>query len=173
MSSSENITIKFPSFLTLTAKTLRNLGPFSNSGPIPPKADKESTYTITWTLANTNNDLKDTLVTASLPAGIDWKSEFSPQGERLSFDPETRVLTWNIGNVSSGTGFTYSPKEVSFKVGITPSVSQIGSAPDLISKLKVEAVDTYTETQIVSDVGSVNTQYSDPSYKSGDNMVVK
>ena len=79
VSSSENITIKFPSFLTLTAKTFRNLGPFSNIGPIPPRADKESTYTVTWTLTNTSNDLKDTLVTAFLPAEEDCQREFFPK----------------------------------------------------------------------------------------------
>ncbi|MFA5888933.1 MAG: hypothetical protein WCW47_02495 [Candidatus Paceibacterota bacterium] len=173
VSSSENITIKISSSFVLTVKAFRNLGPFSNIGPIPPRADKESTYTVVWTLTNANNDLKDTLVTAVLPAGVEWKNEISPIGEKLSFNQETRVLSWNIGNVSLGTGFTYSPKEVYFKIGIIPSVSQINSIPNLLSKINLITTDTYTETQLTSDIFSVTTQYSDPSYKSGDNMVVK
>ncbi|MCX6702092.1 MAG: hypothetical protein NTX96_02790 [Candidatus Zambryskibacteria bacterium] len=173
VSSDENITIKFPSILTFTTRTFRTIGPFSNTGPIPPRADKESTYTITWTLTNTNNDLKDTMVTAVLPPGVDWKNETSPLGERLSFNSETRALSWEVGNVSLGTGFTYSPKEVSFKVGITPSISQIGSVPDLLSSLNVVATDTYTETQLTPEVQSANTQYSDPDYKNNDSVVVK
>ena len=173
VSSDENILIKFPSVLTFTARSFRNIGPFSNAGPIPPQADKESTYTITWTITNTNNDLKDTIVTAVLPTGVDWKGEISPLGERLVFDSEARILSWDIGNVSLGTGFTYSAKEVSFKVGITPSLNQVGSVPSLLTNLKAEAIDTYTETKVVSQSNSVNTLYSDPSYNSGDNVVVK
>ncbi len=173
ISSSENITIKISSSFALTAKAFRNLGPFSNTGPVPPQADKESTYTVVWTLTNANNDLKDTLVTAVLPAGVEWKNEISPVGERLSFNPETRVLSWNIGNVSLGTGFTYSPKEVYFKLGIIPSVSQVNSIPNLLSRISLTTTDTYTETQLTSDISSVTTQYSDPGYKSGDNIVVK
>lgn len=173
VSSNSNITIKFPSALSFSAKTFRNLGPFSNTGPIPPKADKESTYTITWTLTNTNNDLNGVSVTATLPTGVDWKNEISPISERLAFDPSTRILSWNVGNISSGTGFIYSPKEVSFKVGITPSLSQVGSSPDLVSDLKANATDTYAEVPLTVEMQSVSTQYSDPSYKSGDSVVVK
>jgi hypothetical protein len=173
VSSDENITIKFSSNLTLTAKTFRAIGPFTNTGPIPPKADKESTYTITLTLTNTNNDLKDLVVTATLPPGVDWKNEFSPPGERLSFNPETRVLVWNVGNLSFGTGFTYSPKQISFKVGIIPSISQIGSIPELVSQLKAEATDIYTDATLKSEARSVTVQSSDPNFKNTDGIVVK
>jgi hypothetical protein len=173
ISSEGKIMIKFPSVLTFTAKSFRGVGPFSNTGPIPPKADKESTYTINWTITNANNDLKDAVVTAVLPAGVEWKNEISPINERISYNPETRIVTWNIGNISLGTGFTYSPKEVSFKVGIVPSVIQINNIPDLVTRLKISAMDTYTETQIVSEVQPVTTQYSDPTYKNSDAMVVE
>lgn len=171
ISSEENITIKFPSTVTFGAKSFRSVGPFSNTGPIPPKADKESTYTVTWTITNANNDLKDAVVTAVLPAGVEWKSEISPSSERLSFNPETRVVTWNIGNISLGMGFTYSPKEASFKVGITPSVSQVGSNPNLVTGIKLSTTDTYTETQVSIEPQSVSTQFSDPSYVHNDSLV--
>jgi hypothetical protein len=171
ISSVENITIKFPSLFAFSAKSFRNVGPFSNTGPIPPKVDKETTYTITWVLTNTSNDLKDAVVTATLPAGVEYKSEISPQGEKISFNPETRVLTWNAGNLSTGVGFTYSPKEVSFKVGVIPSITQVNLTLNLLSDLNAVATDTYTETQLTSQVQLVTTEYSDPSYKNGDSTV--
>ncbi len=171
ISTEETITIKFPSTITFGAKSFRSVGPFVNTGSIPPKADKESTYTVTWTITNANNDLKDSTVTAVLPAGVEWKNETFPSNERLVFNPETRVVTWNIGNISSGTGFTYSPKEVSFKVGIVPSVSQVGSNPDLVTGIKLSTADTYTETQVVIETQAVTTQFSDPSYVHNESIV--
>jgi hypothetical protein len=173
ISSEEIVTVKFPSVVTFGAKSFRSIGPFNNTGPIPPKADKESTYTITWTITNANNDLKDTIVTGVLPAGVEWKNETSKASERINYNPENRVITWNIGNISLGTGFTYSPKEVSFKVGITPSVSQISSTPNLVTGLKLSYTDTYTETQMNLESQSVTTQFSDPSYLNGDSVVVQ
>ena len=173
VSSSADINIKIESVLGFSARSYRSFGPFVNSGSIPPRADKESTYTITWTLTNTANDLKDTLVSGLLPPGVEWKGEVSPSSERISFDPSNRTVSWSIGNTSAGAGFTYSPKEVSFKVGIIPNVNQIGGAPDLVSKMNASATDTYTNTQIVSSVQSVTTQYSDPGSKTGDGTVVK
>ena len=171
ISSDETITVKFPSTATLSSRTYRNTGPFTNTGPIPPKADIETTYTITWVLTNTNNDLENTTVTAILPAGVDWKNEISPTGERLNFDSNTRILSWNIGNVASGTGFTRSAEEVSFKVGIVPSVNQIGSTPNLLSGPRVTARDAYTETQLVFENPQITTEYSDLNYKQGDGVV--
>ena len=124
-------------------------------------------------LTNANNDLKDTLVTAVLPAGVEWKKEVSPSSERFTWSEETRVLTWNVGNIASGAGFTNSPKEISFKVGVTPSVSQIGSVLDLLTRINMTATDTYTNTQLTAGALSVTTQFSDPTYKSTDGFVVQ
>ena len=159
--------------MEISSKSFRSVGSFTNTGPIPPKADVESTYTINWTLTNTTNDLKDTLVSATLPVGVSWKGEVSPVSERISYNPDTRVVSWNVGNVSSGVGFTYSPKSVSFKLGIIPSINQIGTAPPLLSQATVTATDTYTETPIGAVSSVATTQYSDSSYKNGDDVVVK
>jgi hypothetical protein len=171
--SSADFTIKFPSSITLTAKALRSAGAFTNTGPVPPKADIESTYTVVWTLTNANNDLGSVVVTGALPAGVAWKNEISPSSENISFDLDTRVISWYIGNVSSGTGFTYSPDEISFKVGIIPNINQIGSIPDLVSGIYVSAIDTYTETQVTYESRSVTTQYSDAGYTDGNGTVKK
>ena len=171
ISSTKDITIKIPSTLTLSGKNFRNTGPFSNSGPVPPKADQETTYTITWTLTNTTSDLKDTVVKTSLPNGVAWKGETSPTGERISYDPDSNTVSWNAGNISFGAGFTNSPREVSFKVGITPSVTQVGSNPILTTEALVTANDTYAEIQIKTSAGAVSTESSDQGFKIGDGMV--
>src|SRR3989344_1438626 len=173
ISSSADVSVKFPSTLTITSKSYRSIGPFSNTGPIPPRADKESTYTITWTLTNTTNDLKDAIVSAALPPCILWKEEISPASGKISYNPDTGIVSWNVGTVSSGSGFLNSAKAVSFKVSVTPSITDIGSAPVLLGEAEVSASDTYAETSLVSTAQAVTAQYSDPGYKTGNNIVIK
>jgi len=171
--SEENIVIKFPSTLGFTSKVLRATGSLTNTGPVPPKADKETTYTISWTITNTTNNLKNVVVSASLPFGVVWKGEISPLGEKITYDENTRVIYWNIGNVSKGVGFEFSPKEVYFKIGITPSVNQVGSIPALTSEINAVAEDTYTNTPLSSSASAATTAFSDANYKSTDGVIVK
>jgi hypothetical protein len=173
ISSSADITIKIPSTLSLTNKSYRNTGIFTNTGPIPPQTDKESTYTIFWTLTNTSNDLKNTTVSALLPAGVEWKSETSPSSERISYNPDTRVVSWDVGNILASTGFIYSAKEVSFKIGITPNINQIGSVPAILLDINAFSIDTYTDTEIKLNTGSLSTRFFDTSFRNGNDIVVK
>ncbi|MDQ5911799.1 MAG: hypothetical protein QG568_11, partial [Patescibacteria group bacterium] len=60
-------TIKVASDLGLTTRLVRNVGPFVNSGPIPPMPEKPSTYTVLVSLKNSYNNVKDVVYTATLP----------------------------------------------------------------------------------------------------------
>ncbi len=173
ISSSADTTIKIASNLTLTSKTYRNTGSLQNIGPIPPKADKETTYTVTWTLTNTTNDVSGATVTATLPTGVMWKAETAPVSERISFNPDTRLVSWNVGNVAAGVGFVNSAKEVSFKVSVTPSVSQIGASLVLVSQATASATDTYATVPLTTGANPVTTAFSDSGFRSGQDIVVK
>ncbi len=171
VSSTEDVTIKISSVANLTSKALRNSGPFSNSGPIPPKADNESTYTISWTLTNTTSDLRSTNVKAVLPSGVSWKGEVSPSSEKITYDPDTRVVTWDIGNVSAGAGFTSSAKQAYFKVGLVPSLNQVSTSPSLILQSNLTSTDVHTESNLKVSTNPVDTKYSD-GIQSGGEVVV-
>ena len=173
ISSSADTVIKLESTLSVNSKSYRNSGPFNNTGPIPPRADVESTYTISWVLTNTTNDLKNTVISATLPAGVEWKNETSPSFEKVSYDSDTRTVSWDVGNVSFGTGFTYSPRTAYFKVGITPNLNQIGLMPIILSATDAQTIDTFTSTSIQAHSPSINTRYSDPSFKNSDAIVVE
>ncbi len=173
ISSSQDYSIKINSILGLSNRSLRDNGTFNNTGPVPPKADTETTYTINWVLTNSTNDLNDVTVSTTLPAGVEWKGEISPSSERVSYSPDTRTVTWSIGSISYGIGYIYSPKQVYFKVGLTPSVNQVGSSPFLTSEVDSTAIDTYTQKPISVSVGGVSTKYSDPTFIFGRDIVVK
>lgn len=173
VSSEGDIVIKILSTLSLTAKTYRSFGQITNIGPIPPRAEKESTYTVTWNLTNTTNDLSGATVKTKLPAGVSWKGEISPLSEKITYDPDSRIVTWNVGNISAGVGFSYSPKEVSFKVGIVPSINYIGTSPAITGDISATANDTYAGVPLNINLRALTTEFADPGFKPADGIVVK
>jgi hypothetical protein len=173
VTSDQSMTVKFASDMELSAESYFSAGPFQNDGPIPPRADEETTYTVTWTISNTSNDLSNTAVSATLPLGVEWKGQISPSGEHVAYDDSQRTVLWTVGNVSAGTGFTFSPRSVSFQVGLTPSVTQAGQRLDLVQNILAVGTDTYTQTQLRATADNVTTHFSDPNFQINDDTVVK
>ena len=126
-------------------KTLvtHDTGVFSNTGPLPPVAEEETTYTITWSLSSSVNDLTDGTVRAVLPPYVSWKDEVRPSDESVTYDAASREVLWTVGNVSSGAGYGKPSPKVSFQVGLTPSLTQVGSGPDLIGETIFSAFDEF------------------------------
>ena len=60
---------------------------------------------------------------------------------------------WNIGDVEAGGSRT-----VSFQVGITPSLSQVGQAPTLVSDQRIFGFDRFTRTQIERTSSAITTK---------------
>lgn len=172
VTSTQNVVVKIGTVANLTAKSLRDSGPFSNTGPLPPKADKETTYTINWLITNTTSDLTGAVARAELPQGVVWKGETSPANEKISYNPDTRLVTWDIGSVTAGSGYTVSPKQVYFKVGFIPSVVQVGTAPNIVSEVDFVATDAYTNKQIEKTILPVTTRYNENSFVFGKENVV-
>jgi hypothetical protein len=173
VSSSKDIVLKVPTTIGLIAESRRTSGPFTNTGPIPPKADLETTYTVSWTITNTVNDLTQTSVSAKLPYGVVWKGLVSPGSEKVSYDPDKRIVVWNVGNVTYGAGFSSSPRSVSFQLGLTPSANQTGSSLPLTSDASAQAVDSYTGMAVSASDPAVTTRYLDSTFRDGDDKVVQ
>lgn len=171
--SESDIVVKLQTIAKFTAKSFRSVGPFVNTGPIPPKAETESTYTITWVITNANNDLSSAIVKAKLPESVSWKGVISPVTEKIAYNPDDRSVTWNVGNVSAGSGYSTSPKTVSFQIGLTPSLSEVLTTPDLVTDANFSASDSYAGSVVSDQMSQVNAQTADPNYKSTDSVVVK
>jgi len=171
---SDSRKIKITSDPQLSAKALYYIGPFKNSGPVPPKAEKETTYTITWTVVNPLNNLSNAQVSAILPPYMKWLGAVSPSQEKVDYDGGTGQVTWSLGNISAGAGSVSPPKEVSFQVSLLPSVGQIGTSPDLIGEAILTAKDSFTLTPVSDSSASLNTRLSsDPYFKANDEVVAQ
>ncbi len=124
-------------------------GALNNTGPIPPKVEKETTYTITWTINNPSSDLSNVSVSSVLPRYVRFIGEVTPSSEVVSYNEGSGVVTWKAGDVKTGVGYNNEPsRKISFKVGFTPSANQVGTTPDLTDYVFFKAKDSFTDTEI-------------------------
>ncbi|MEI6420051.1 MAG: hypothetical protein WCO30_00315 [bacterium] len=141
----------------LSAQDSYVTGPFTNSGSIPPKANKPTTYTITWSLINTLNDATGVSVTGTMPSYVTWLNVISPTEENVTYDAVTGEVAWSVGDLKGGVGKGSSPRTVSFQVSYTPSISQIGERPVIMTESSVVGTDKFTNSQITATAKEINT----------------
>lgn len=163
--------VKLLSNLALSARSLRNQGPLSNNGPIPPRADQVTTYTIVWTVTNTSNNITGAKVTASLPPYVSWTDAISPSDAQITYNPTGGTITWNVGSVPRNTDAN-GGKQVAFQVSLRPSINQIGTTPALVTNTRITGVDAFTGVTIENSAASLSTRTStDLTFKEGDEVV--
>ena len=165
LSSNESKKIKIISDLGLSSRALYYSGNLKNSGPIPPKSGVKTTYTVVWSLSNTSNNISNTQVVSSIPSWVRFTGNFSPSSEDLSYNPATREITWNAGVVGRGAGITSGSKQVSFQLELTPSLSQVGTAPTLLNGTSLTAHDDFANVDMKLSKPPLDTRlYNDPGF---------
>ncbi len=170
----EKRTIKISSEINLSSEVLYSRGAFTNSGPIPPKADTETTYTINLRTVNTQAEVSGSVVTAKLGSNVSWLGASESSSETVIYDETNNIITWDIGTLASGTGSSKPERMASFQVALKPSISQIGIAPTLVSNIVLTGVDTFTSREITVYNPALTTKLSnDPVFVQGDEYVVK
>ncbi len=167
---SETKIAKVVTDFTVIPLAVYSIGPFANTGPIPPRAGQTTTYTIIWRVTNTSNRVTGAEVRTTLPAWITWKGAVAPAGVNVSYIDSSREVVWKIGAVDRGAGLSGTSKEAAFQVSFTPSSSQIGSMPQLITESKFSGQDSYTGVQLKAVRNYLSTIISnDPQYSNGSN----
>lgn len=180
--SENNVPEEINSFVTKKFKVATNVqfaarsvyyvGPFSNRGPLPPKVQTETTYTIMWTIQNTANSVSDGTVKAVLPPYVEWKNLVSPNGSNLVYNPISHEILWDIGAIKSGTGYETEPQEVSFQIGLVPGLAQVGKTPALISGMVFTGKDDFTGGAIEINALPISIMLStDPQFDVQGSMV--
>jgi len=167
--------IAIASDLKITAQGLYYANPFGSKGPIPPKADTETTYAIVFTVTNTTNRIEGAKLKATLPPYVRWVGIYSPASESLSFNPNASTVTWDIGTIEPGVGMDgKEPRQAAIAIGLTPSTSQIGQDPPLLQNISFSGVDSSTGAEISRAVQNVTTNITgDPGFSSANSAVVR
>ena len=163
--------IRISTELVLTPRALHFTGPFKNSGPIPLKAEQDTTFTIVWTVTNSSNKVEGAQVVATLPSYMQWMGAVVPIHEQVSFNPIGGQIAWTLGDISAGVGGATAAREIMFQVSLLPSLSQVGDNPVLINEQTITGFDTFTETTLESSKRALTTRITEPGFESSDGNV--
>jgi hypothetical protein len=174
VSNTETRKIVLATDIGFSSKITRSVGNLENSGPIPPKANMPTTYTVVWSISNSFNQVGKVEVRATLPSYVKWTNLKSPASEIFSFNQVTNEVVWNVGSLLPNTGFGSPSKEVYFQLEFLPSISQVGQNPIMLGEASLSGVDKITGLEIESKAPAVTTNFSeDPGFKTGDDKVVQ
>ena len=159
VSSVATTRVVLASALSITAQSWRSSGSFSNTGPVPPRAEAESTYTITWTVKNSANTVANGMAQATLPPYTRFVAAESGSG--ITYDEGSRAVRWALGDIKPGVGYISASRQGSFQVAFTPSISQVGSAPALIGTTLLSGFDRFVQVSLEASTGSPTTATGD------------
>jgi hypothetical protein len=172
LSSIASRSMRVSSDVVLSGRVVRSIGPFANTGPVPPKAEQLTTYTVIWTVDNSANPVSGVTVTSSLPPYVKWLGKTSPSSEDITYNENTGEISWNVGVVNTNTVMYNRKREVAFQIGFEPSITQVGANQTIINESELTAVDDFTGATLTSRQGYLTSNFStDPAYKDGQGVV--
>lgn len=164
ISQSNETTVKINSKLILQTKAYYDEpnGFIKNNGPVPPKINQETTYTIHWRIINLTNDVENVKLASSLPPNVRWTKQTTTNNDtNILYNEGSNEIIWNIGKVPANTGIISPTIEGIFQVALTPAPNQIGSSPNILNPSAVNGSDTFTEVMLDSKTEAVNTEIPD------------
>ncbi len=168
------LVLKVVSDVRLLVDTQHFTGLIANDGPMPPKVGQRTTYTVAMSVSNSTSTLVGAKVVTVLPQYVEWMNVVMPQQTDVVYNPVTREVVWTVGSVEAGAGYSKPVKQASFKVGITPSESQVGSPPNLTGDIMLTGTDTFTSKQIQASRRPLTTRLlNDASSVGSDGAVVQ
>ncbi len=163
VTSAAQVQVYVSSIVALSAVASHFSGPFSNTGPMPPVPGQNTTYGITWTVTNTSNTIANGVVSATLPPYVTFVSAQSGSG--ITYDAGSRTVTWTMGDVKAGAGFTTASRVGAFQVSLLPSSSQTGQSPVLVNTPSFSGQDRFAQVQVSATAVAPTTQLgNEPSY---------
>ncbi|MGA2418104.1 MAG: hypothetical protein ABSF55_02610 [Candidatus Staskawiczbacteria bacterium] len=169
----QKFTIKVNSGLVISQTGFYKNSDIENSGPIPPKTGKATTYTITWDIKNYFSNTKNVKVKATLPQNVSLTGKIMPTDEssNFSFDSASREIVWSAGDILAGTGVSGDPVSLSFQISLTPDSSQKGAVAPLIGQVQISGENQFTNTTITAQDSGVDTSLPDDFADSGGGIV--
>lgn len=157
-------TVKVATELSLSTKLVHTTGPYKNDGPWPPTADKETMYTVQLSVKNSVNSVAGAKATMTLPSYVRFTGQASPG---ISYDEASRTVTWNAGDIAAGAA-----GDGAFQIGFTPSSSQKGTSPVLVSDATIVGVDRFVQGQVSGSAPLLTSDAKqDPAYTLGTGTV--
>ena len=124
-----------------------------------------TTYTLVLEVGNSTNTVNEGLVTFTLPRYVSMRELLAPQDANVSFDERSRVVSWDIGTINPGVGYTTSDKTLYLSLDYEPSLEHVNRAPELVQNITIRGVDSFTGTQVSDNTETLNTNLEqDPAF---------
>lgn len=155
VSSAATLQASIASALTLDVQALHFSGPFQNGGSMPPRAEQTTAYTIQWTVKNSANAVANATVAATLPPYVEFVS--AGQNNSVTYDSGSRTVTWDLGDLNAGVGYSTPARVAAFQVALTPSTSQVGGTPTLTSDAQLQGEDRFAQVGVQATAQAPNT----------------
>jgi uncharacterized repeat protein (TIGR01451 family) len=129
------------------------------AGANPPTVGQTTSYQITFSLSNASNDVKNGVFTVALPntAGFDATSVTPAESGNVSFNANTKTLTWNIASLSAHAGQFSSARKLQFTETIQPSVTDTGNYIILGHNISFNGTDTFTNLPVAATLSDITT----------------
>lgn len=127
------------------------------SGPLPPKVGEKSGFKVYWTVKNNLHELSDTRVIFTLPANVSFDGKNSANVGSISYDDNTRQVTWEIGRLP----VSVYQINAEFGISVTPLASDQNKILVLSSGSTVSATDTETKATIEKKTEAKTTKLED------------
>jgi len=144
------------------------------SGPLPPKVGQTTTYVIFWRLSNTLNEVDNIEVTTVLPEGVNWTGQSTvTAGQRLTYNPNTREVRWELNRLLPNIGLTTIKPEASFEVAVTPQENDADKILVLTKVATITGHDVFSEADLVATAKILTTELDDDLAAQGKGIVVR
>lgn len=174
LQNSSSAIVRIISDVGFSAKGLYYSGPFTNTGPIPPKVEQATTYTVTWSLSNTANPISKVRVNSTIPPWVNFLNSVSPAGEDLKYNSSTKEIIWNVDKIGKGSGIIGEARTVSFQVSLSPSLSQVGTFPVIINDAILTGHDDFANVDVkVYKAGLTTRLDNDPLFPQNGGLVIE
>ncbi len=123
--------------LSVEARYFTEEGAPVGFGPLPPVAGKTTAYLVTWHLTKSLHPLEQIKATAILPKIAAWSARVIADAGSMTYDPETRTVTWFLDKVPESV----KDLQASFEVQLTPETVDIGRFASLLGETQFQATD--------------------------------
>jgi hypothetical protein len=161
--------VTIASAVSLAARALHFTGAFTNSGPMPPRAETPTHYTIEWIAKNSSNAIAGAVVSTVLPTYVSFVG--AAQGSGISYEASSRTVRWDAGDLKAGVGYSTSARSASFQVLFAPSASQVGLTPALTGTTALTGTDRFAQVAVSAIAEAPTIKLVENGFVSGMDIV--
>ena len=169
VTSAASTQVTLASAVSILARALHFTGAFSNAGPMPPRAESSTEYTVEWTVKNSSNTVANGTVSTVLPTYVAFVA--AQAGSDISYDAGSRTVRWSLGDLKAGLGYSSTARTGSFQIQFNPSSSQVGSTPMLTGTAALSGTDRFAQVSVSATAEAPTTRLFEPGFVSGMDIV--